>query len=420
MKVLLEVEAQTLAEGREWTRQRLEERLQAQADQIEAVCPQSGLVLKYVRLREFSLMTCVGTVTVRAAYGFSSFMQRWLSPAREQWELTPYERVSPQLQERLCYTATQIGSYQKAALLASCWGTTISDDLVHSQVQRIGLQVHQQVMPAPTGASKNEAPFSLVIMLDGWMVRERGPQWAAPPDCQDAERVAWHEVKSGVIYRLDHRAETASGRGVLTQKKVVACPPGTDVLEFGATVQKEALRCGMARAQEVFVVVDGAVWLWSLIEDRFSGTTQTLDFYHASQRLWELAHYLYANDAEAARVFVEPLLHQLRHGESSRVITRLEEILPKTSLQNDSAHDDSADPQLQRQIQYFLNHRDHLHYQAVAERGAPIGSGAVESQCSQFQDRFKRTGQFWTRPGLRNLLALHVMTQNKTFAYLWN
>jgi hypothetical protein len=57
-----------------------------------------------------------------------------------------------------------------------------------------------------------------------------------------------------------------------------------------------------------------------LIEDRFSGTTQTLDFYHASQRLWELANYLYANDAEAARLFVEPLLHQLRHGESSRVI----------------------------------------------------------------------------------------------------
>jgi hypothetical protein len=44
----------------------------------------------------------------------------------------------------------------------------------------------------------------------------------------------------------------------------------------------------------------------------------------------------------------------------------------------------------------------------------------VESQCSQFQDRFKRTGQFWTRPGLRNLLALGVMIQNNTFAYLWN
>ena len=133
-------------------------------------------------------------------------------------------------------------------------------------------------------------------MLDGWMVRERGPQWAAPPDCQDAQRVEWHEVKSGVIYRLDHRAQTASGRGALTQKKVVACPPGTEVLEFGAAVQQQALWCGMARAQEVFVVVDGALWLWSLIEDRFSGTTRTLDFYHASQRLWELAHYLYPQD----------------------------------------------------------------------------------------------------------------------------
>jgi hypothetical protein len=168
---------------------------------------------------------------------------------------------------------------------------------------------------------------------------------------------------------------------VLTQKKVFACPPGTEVLEFGAAVQKEALRCDGSGSGSLRGRRWGPSWLWSLIEDRFSGTTQTLDFYHASQRLWELAHYLYADDAEAARGFVEPLLNQLRHGESSRAITRLQEILPKTSLQDDSAHDDSADPQLQRQIQYFLIHRDHLDYKAVAERGAPIGSGAVESQC---------------------------------------
>jgi hypothetical protein len=94
--------------------------------------------------------------------------------------------------------------------------------------------------------------------------------------------------------------------------------------------------------------------------------------------------------------------------------------LPKTSLQDDSAHDDSADPQLKRQIQYFLNHRDHLDYQSLAERGAPIGPVQRSYIAAQFQDRLKRTGQFWTRPGLRNLLAHDVMTQDKTFAYLWN
>ena len=89
-------------------------------------------------------------------------MQRWLSPAREQWELTPYERVSPQLQERLCYTAIQTGSYQKAALLASCWGTTISDDLVHSQVQSIGLQVFTAGdAPALQERPRTTPPFRL-------------------------------------------------------------------------------------------------------------------------------------------------------------------------------------------------------------------------------------------------------------------
>ena len=199
-----------------------------------------------LRLREFVADDLCGDSDRAAAYGFSSLMQRWLSPFLEQWELTPYERVSRNYRRGSVTRRPATGSYQKAALLASCWGTTISDDLVHSQVQSISLQVHQQVMPAPTGAPKNEAPFSLVIMLDGWMVRERGPQWAAPPDCQDAERVAWHEVECGVVPGSIMGKRSAWDRGVLTQKKVVACPPGTDVLEFGATVRKggAALRYG--------------------------------------------------------------------------------------------------------------------------------------------------------------------------------
>ena len=46
MKGLLELEQEVLEEGREWTRRRLQERLQEQIDEIGAVCPQSGLLLK--------------------------------------------------------------------------------------------------------------------------------------------------------------------------------------------------------------------------------------------------------------------------------------------------------------------------------------------------------------------------------------
>ncbi len=41
----------------------------------------------------------------------------------------------------------------------------------------------------------------------------------------------------------------------------------------------------LARAKEVFVVADGALWIWNLIEDRFSQATKTLDFYHGNEHL---------------------------------------------------------------------------------------------------------------------------------------
>jgi hypothetical protein len=304
MNPLLALEMDVLAEGREWTRQRLQERLQAEADAIGEVCPDSGLLLKDVRQRPITLHSCVGLVTVMAAYGFSKQTGRWLSPAREHWHLEPWQRITPELEQRVNYSATHTGSYEKAAAMATRRGSPVSDDLVHKHVQRIGERAQERPLPQPepAPAPERELPFSLVIMMDGWMVRERGPDWAMPPEAPAPERVAWHEVKSAVIYRLDHRAETATGRGVLTQKKVVACPPGTDPLEFGASVQAQALHCGLARAQYTLVIADGAVWLWRLIEDRFSGATALLDFYHASEHLWELAHHLYPDDAQAARI----------------------------------------------------------------------------------------------------------------------
>ena len=76
--------------------------------------------------------------------------------------------------------------------------------------------------------------------------------------------------------------------------------------------------------------------------------------------------------------------------------------------------------ELQTPVEYFQTHREHIHYRRVAQQGAPIGSGSVESLCSQLQDRFKRTGQFWSPPGLRHLLAVEVLLRNKDYAALWN
>jgi hypothetical protein len=150
----------------------------------------------------------------------------------------------------LGFTAVHTGSYQKAAATAQRWGTPVSDDTVHAVVQQLGQQAQGMDLP-PIGRSPREPEFSLVLMMDGWMVRERGMDWGASARRQQAERVSWKEVKSAVIDRLEQRVEKASGRGMLLEKYVVAGVPDTDPVDFGAAVQAEALRRGWARAQKV-------------------------------------------------------------------------------------------------------------------------------------------------------------------------
>ena len=36
----------------------------------------------------------------------------------------------------------------------------------------------------------------MVLMLDGWMARERGPDWGAGPRKKEPQRILWHEAVS--------------------------------------------------------------------------------------------------------------------------------------------------------------------------------------------------------------------------------
>ena len=74
---------------------------------------------------------------------------------------------------------------------------------------------------------------------------------------------------------------------------------------------------------------------------------------------------------------------------------------------------------IRREQNYFDTHSGRMNYQEIANRGWPIGSGAVESACRQKQCRLKRCGQFWTGKGLRNLCSLDEARRNRHWDELW-
>jgi hypothetical protein len=411
---LRQLEQEALAEGREWTRQRLEKQLQAQSDALPAVCPKTGEGLKDARWRELQLITVSGVIKLRVRHGYSPALGQWVCPARQVWGLQAYQRLSPELESRLAYTASETTSYEAAAQMAARWGCPVSDGCIHQHLQSLGKAAEQIELPHPV-ISPKEPEFSLVIMLDGWLARERGPDWGAGPRKKEPQRVVWHEIKSAVIYRLERRAANDSGRGMLLEKFVVATPPETSPVDFGAAVQAEARRRGMGRAKYVYLVMDGAIWLWELAEDRFAQAIKSLDFHHARDHLWALANSLYGEDTPEARAWVQPLLRGLRQGRENRVVRQLEEL-----LQTQSQRTLESQELIEREVKFFVKHRDHLHYQAMEKAGAPRGSGAVESLGKQLQQRLRGCGQIWSRPGFTRLLNVVVLVKNRDEHLLWN
>jgi hypothetical protein len=411
---LRQLEQEALAQGREWTRRSLEKQLQEQSEALLAVCPKTGEGLKDVRWRELQLITVSGVVKLKVRHGYSSALGQWVCPARQAWGLQAYQRLSPELESRLAYTASETTSYAAAAQMAARWGCPVSDGCIHQHLQRLGEAAEELELPHPVIAPK-EPEFSLVIMLDGWLARERGPDWGAGPRKQEPQRVLWHEIKSAVIYRLERRAANDRGRGMLLEKFVVATPPETSPVDFGAAVQAEARRRGMGRAKYVYLVMDGAIWLWELAEDRFAQAIKSLDFHHARDHLWALANSLYGEDAPEGRAWVQPLLRGLRQGRENRVVRELEELLQTQSEQTPESQE-----LIEREVKFFVKHRDHLHYQAMEKAGAPRGSGAVESLGKQLQQRLRGCGQIWSRPGFTRLLNVVVLVKNQDEHLRWN
>ena len=167
-----------------------------------------------------TIQTTAGEVVVEAPYGQDRQTGQWLSPTRERFGLGPHPRLSPVLEEKLCFTATLTNSYEKAAAIAAKWGAPTDDATIHCHVQTRGREAEalaeQRIERAVSVDTRSEViaqakrdlprgPFSLVLMMDGWMVRERGADWGLKPAQTKADRVAWHEMKSVNVLRLDQR-----------------------------------------------------------------------------------------------------------------------------------------------------------------------------------------------------------------------
>jgi len=311
--------------------------------------------------------------------------------------------------------AAETGSYEKAATVADATWFTGSDDAVRSLVLRLG-KVAENAPPTGMRAEAATSEDTLIVMADGWNARHRGKNWGRNKKNRKLpERVHWHEIRSGVIFKLSALLAVSGKRKAIMDKHIVAVPAETSPYDFGVLLHREAVRMGLGRAKAVFFVMDGGVWLWNIYQDRFEKCSKAmLDFYHLSQHLHALGAALHGVGSSKAAAWCGTILHDLKHKSPKRLFKTLDEL-----LEDPPSDDPAVREAIREQNAYFRNHAGHMDYAANAALGVPIGSGPVESLCSQFQNRLKRTGQFWTKTGFAALLQVTVRHWNRELDSLW-
>ena len=421
-----QLEEPGLRGGHEILRPRLEKGAQLKADQAPPVCPVcQNQLSRWKPGHGTSLQTRFGTIRIQRARGYGKRCRQWRFPADALLGLPAEGTQSPAVQEMAALTVSKMPAPEAQQVVERLAGVTISAATLARQARQSGQRAEQrrksldEQMSRPEGRTQQDRdlqlklaldPFTLVIELDAWNIRERDAWGQSNALRQQGEEPSrWHWVYGGTCFRLNQRSETAGGRSTILSRGYAMTRGGVEGLK--EQLWAEAMRHGLSRANEVLIVADGAAWIWNLAGDRFAGARQRVDYYHVSQHLWAVAHALHPDDETAAQAWVEPMLDKLKQDASCQVINDLEQLREQLEA--------PARQQVEKEVNYLQSHRERMDYGTAHQRGEPLGSGAMESTCRQYQTRFKRTGQFWSQTGDEALMCLETFRRNGRWQLLF-
>lgn len=408
---------------KELVRPMLRHGAQLVADRQPMRCPDCDLPLRIEQHeRERTVNTIFGPVDIRRSYGYCPQCQRRLYPADHALGLQERSPASPRVQEISSLAVLRTPAGRAPEDVRRMTGLDIAASTLHREARRqgeraLGLRDADVALSTTLAgirqlsqrASVPKQPFTLVIEIDAWNIRERDCWGETEKLTKKGAEIPsrWHWVYTGTLFRLDQRGASLAGRTFITERGYVATRQGVEALE--TQLYTEALQRGLLKAESVLVIADGAIWIWNLADNRFKQATQRVDLWHVCERIWAVANDMYGNATTEARQWAQQRIAWLKRRKDGAldVIEDLQQI--RASLQGLSTKQGET---LDEQIGYFERHKKRMDYKNAKALDQPLGSGAMESTCAQYQCRFKRTGQFWSMEGDEAFLALQTLHWN--------
>jgi hypothetical protein len=246
------------------------------------------------------------------------------------------------------------------------------------------------------------------ISSDGTMVLVRGQGW------KEVKIAALSQVEE--LHPEDKRRRSAQQSGKRAHEDVVRlsahsyCAGLWDADTFELYQYAEGLRRGLDQVDRLSSVNDGAQWIERTTFTNFPEAIQVIDWNHALERLWAVAHAVYREEASAQK-WMDQQEEDLWNGAVDKVIKSLDDL----------DLDQPGYPDEVRQAPgYFQHNRERMRYDHFRALGCPIGSGTVES-CAKnvVKHRMCRPGRGWGRECGGAMLAALSEVHSVRFQRAW-
>jgi hypothetical protein len=175
-------------------------------------------------------------------------------------------------------------------------------------------------------------------------------------------------------------------------------------------------RLGVTAFSSVHALGDGAEWIWKSVQRVLSGCTQTLDIYHACERLSLCAQKMFGEGTAEATAAFERGREKLLTDGWQGVCAWVGELLAV----NDSVECERRRKFTEKLLGYFVKHAGRLNYRERLASGRAIGSGAVEGQAKTLGLRLKSRGARWCTINVRPMASLVCVRNSVQWNAYWS
>jgi len=367
-------------------------------EENEAACPDCSGRARYKDTEPRQLLTRHGAYTLSRRRYYCVACRRGFAPLDRALGL---DRGETTLQVRLWVAdlAPRVAVGEGTGLLERLTGLklaastferiAVSVGTALRQAERTAAQQHHAGHPPPV----ERKPRRLYVSVDGIFAPLRDP-WKkdgslGPLTCR------YGECKTAVVYEA--KAGPKGDEGVAWRAYTATFG---DSEQFGPLVATLAHRAGHHFAKELVFLADGQAYNWTLAAGQFPTALQIVDFQHAVQHLYTVAHACFGEGTSPVQPWVEARKEELLDDRAVAVCTAIGDLSPRAEEQRKIQ---------KREIGYFTNNAERMRYGTFLKHGYQIATGVMEAACKQVvHQRLDQVGMHWRQENAEAFVALRA------------